>query len=253
MNIYYEVQRGGMCRLHAINAYFGYKKYIDTQFWKYADEFDTLQKNKYGDLDSCKSFDLINADQCTLVSYILRQNSIYTRYVSPGNIDMHIDAAIASKIFFAFNMDHVWIIKEHNKIWYKVDSMSGVSPINISHICNDKRLGIIIPINNLRDEFKYILNKINTDTSNDIISFLQYSYFNKLFMGNVEIYLAALIDILKVQLNKRPGFKLIENLISLYDEFSRELYCKKLYNDIKFLENKIGPIFKLIKILSNSI
>ena len=40
MSIYYEKQRGDLCRLHSLNAYFGYKKFNDSDFFKLCAEYD---------------------------------------------------------------------------------------------------------------------------------------------------------------------------------------------------------------------
>ena len=43
-NIYCERQRGDLCRLHSINAYFGYKKIDAAEFLKYCSEYDEVIK-----------------------------------------------------------------------------------------------------------------------------------------------------------------------------------------------------------------
>ena len=40
--MYHETQRGDMCRLHSLNAYFGYKKLEDSDFFKYCDDYDNI-------------------------------------------------------------------------------------------------------------------------------------------------------------------------------------------------------------------
>ena len=40
MTIYYEKQRGDLCRLHALNAYYGFKKFSNLEFLKLCREYD---------------------------------------------------------------------------------------------------------------------------------------------------------------------------------------------------------------------
>ena len=40
--MYYERQRGDMCRLHSLNAYFGFQKFNDKTFFDYCDEYDKV-------------------------------------------------------------------------------------------------------------------------------------------------------------------------------------------------------------------
>jgi hypothetical protein len=251
-NIYWERQRGGQCRLHSINAYFGLQKYSDDMFYSSADEFDTIQNDKFGTTTSCKSFDLINSDQRNLVSYILGKHNIYVRYVAINLHRAHIEDAIKSGCFFVFNLDHIWIVKKHNDAWHKVDSMSGVGYINPSRLGNEKNIGIMIPISNLNAEFARLSKQIDVDTNGDALQFIRSNHISKKILGDVEVYLGSVITILQIQLAGRIGFPHIDRLILRYMEFVRELYNSSRYNDLAFLESEVPPILTVVKLLSSS-
>ena len=44
--MYYERQREDMCRLHSLNAYFGFQKFNDKTFFDYCDEYDKVIETK---------------------------------------------------------------------------------------------------------------------------------------------------------------------------------------------------------------
>ena len=79
MSLFVEQQNGGLCRMHALNAFFGYAKINSNLFDKYCNEFDKENK-KYNLTTSCKEFDLINSNQSNIISYILKRHGIWTQY-----------------------------------------------------------------------------------------------------------------------------------------------------------------------------
>jgi len=252
MDIYWERQRGGQCRLHSINAYFGEPKYSDDMFYASADEFDIIQNNKFGTVTSCRSFDLINSDQRNLVSYILGKHDIYVRYVAINLHSQHIEDAIKSECFFVFNLDHIWIVKKQNDTWYKIDSMCGVGHINPSRIGNEKNIGIMIPISNLNVEFSRLAKQIDVDVDGDALQFIRVNHIEKKILGDVEVYLGSIITILQIQLAGRKGFTFIDTLILRYMSFVRELCCQNRYNDLTFLESEVPQILAAVTLLNSS-
>ena len=65
MSIYYESQRGNMCRLHAINGYFGKTVLNDEQFFKHCDDYDKVIDGLYS-----RNMDGF-AEGRSIVSYII--------------------------------------------------------------------------------------------------------------------------------------------------------------------------------------
>ena len=124
MNIYYERQRGNMCRLHAINGYFGNTILNDNQFFEYCDEYDKIIEGLYS-----RNMDGF-AEGRSIVSYII--DKLDNKYVllipidSYTNARKHIDLNRYLKIinllgnYFEFNKDHVWVNKKIENRWYKI-------------------------------------------------------------------------------------------------------------------------------------
>ena len=135
MNIFCERQRGGLCRLHALNNYLGCPRYDEAAFGSIVAAFDRRQRARYGsEYVSAAAYDAISSDQNNVVSYTLAQyHNIYTRYVAPGGAPMHFDAARNSGAFFVFSADHIWIVRlvagpnGDPPRWYKVDSIGETS------------------------------------------------------------------------------------------------------------------------------
>ena len=221
-NIYCERQRGDLCRLHSINAYFGYKKIDENEFFKYCSEYDEVIKGlKTVDMDG------FSEGRC-IISYILDKLNNKYMYLIPINSYTgsrnHIDIERYNKLiklvngFFEFNKGHVWFNKKINGKWYKIDSISGVNIIDIPNICKNGIL-LIIDDKHLYNELFYYLNlivKIYTSDNNHsniqvILINLYYALKNiKLNNTNDEIYNTS-IDI----------FRNIKKLLSDYIENDR--------------------------------
>jgi hypothetical protein len=232
--IYWERQRGGLCRLHSINAYFGKPVYSTDDFWNAADEFDALQQNRFNTTTSCRQFDLVNSDQRNLVSYILSKHGIYTRYIASNNQKDQIEDAIKSTSFFVYNEGHIWIMSKLHGQWYKIDSIGGVILHNPESLRHEKNIGIIIPIHNKHREFMRLSKKMQDLTTPSVEQFLRKQHAAKNIMGNLETTLGAIMEILSVQIGERDGFAYIKNLIVMYNTFIKQL-CTGRYNDLEFL------------------
>ena len=244
-NIYWERQRSGLCRLHSLNAYFGKLMYSTSDFWELADEFDERQNDMFGVTTSCRNFDLVNSDQRNLITFVLSKNKIYSRYISINSHKDSIDDAEESGSFFVYNFDHIWIMSKHNNIWYKIDSMSGVSKYNISRLGKEKNIGLIIPIKNTHNEFMKLAAKMKMLVGNDVETFLREQNQKEKNIGELEIILGAIIEVLRVQLNERTKWSHVSDLIYYYDEFTKEL-SKGNYNKLSFVLQHIVPIIEHI-------
>ena len=64
-SIYYERQSGDLCRMHSLNAYFGYKRIDKDTFFKLCNEYDTIIKGLKSD-----SMDGFSEGRC-IISYVL--------------------------------------------------------------------------------------------------------------------------------------------------------------------------------------
>lgn len=259
MNIYFEKQRGGLCRLHSLNGFFGMKKINDNEFNNYKKEYDLYMKKKFNipDKQSCSDYDYINSDQNTIISYILKYHyKVYTRYFAINELhnnkfnnslnlssiinQITIDKII-NKFIFVFNSNHIWGIKYKDNKWYSVDSLSGVREIKIKQLSNTKNLGYIIPTNmkvefdrntTLIKEILYNEAKINTDSDEKEIISNVSEYLIKLnksllFLGELEIPLTIIIEILEINLIyfdktdifNNKNINLIKEIVFNFNEF----------------------------------
>lgn len=145
--IYREQQRGGNCRIHSLNAFYGRPEISDAQFAEYCRDYD----KHYGAyaLPKVKSWDCVLANQESIVSYILRVRSgLGTLYVAPGDLARFtrewnvrslaelVDAA--SPVVFTFNENHIWVYRtspiDPTGTWYAVDSMHSTRPVNMQSL-----------------------------------------------------------------------------------------------------------------------
>lgn len=256
-NIFYETQSGGLCRMHSINGYFGTHKISQSQFQEYIKKYDIEYKKKYNFDSSCLSFDLIASDQKNIVNFILKQFGIYSRYFALNQLYRkplsNITDILEGHYFFIYNEGHIWGCRKYNDKWYKVDSLSGVTVININNILCEKNIGFIIPVN-IKSEFyrniKLIKNIINkTPTIDDIKKYLIQQNKDKKILGDLEIPVNLCMDILdNKSLSKNKEFQPIQIYVDVYNEFLSQ-FTNGNYNNIniilKYLPNIIFTLVSL--------
>ena len=240
-DIYFESQRNGLCRLHSLNAFFGFEKISESQFNLYMSEYDQEYMKKYN-ISSCKSFDIISSDQKNIVSYILKKNNIYTRYFACNqlhgiNIKSIIDTSIGD-FFFAYTESHIYGFRKKDNKWYRVDSMGGVRLININ-VINQKNMGYIFIVDIKKEFYRNleIIKKIldGTPSPEEIKKYLVQKNSEKKILGELEIPLGICMDILETQLfNHTCYFNPINTQVKSYNEFIYQ-FTKGKYNDIELI------------------
>lgn len=235
--MYYERQRGGLCRLHSLNAYFGYKKLSDQDFTIYKKEYDEYYSQKYNIQTSCTDYDLVNSDQTTIISFVLKKYGAYTKFFAlntlHGKPSTTITNILKGDFFFIYNPGHIWGIRKEsgtNK-WFTLDSMAGIRPININSISAMKNVGFIVPVN-MKDELYRNLSVLKQEFKNQKPKDrLTQIYKEKKLMGDVEVPLNIILDIMQtnyrlIHEGNKHQFTLIEKNIELYTEFLKK-YSKK--------------------------
>lgn len=258
MNIYWEQQNGGLCRLHALNAFFGKHMITPQQFNDYQLEYNIWQKKKFkNSFIDCKNFDALNSDQNNIITYLLKYKfKVFTKYFSinesqkynkiNSSLDYSLDYIISNlldkisnKFIFIYNHDHIWGIKYKSDKWYKIDSLSGVSIINnIYSEINRKNVGFIIPIcakfifvNNINKIKKILSNynknillnisepKLKKEKLDLISNYLKSLHNNDLILGELELYLNIVVEILDIFYDGEYCSQII-NIVERHKEFT---------------------------------
>jgi len=257
-NIFYENQSGGLCRLHSLNAFFGYSKINSNMFQKCVKLYDTYLKKRFNVNISSAAYDLVNSDQTNLVSYILKKHRIHVRYYALNSIyGKPLDKEILDTGFiFVYNFGHIWGVRKKNGSHYKVDSLGGVSRFNINSLSSIKDIGLLVPVPLQYEWTKKVkmikaillINTINN--KKDLSMYLEKLHEQKKILGELEIPLGVAISILETNLpyTFNPEFKKIYDIVDQYNIFIKQ-FTKGQYTNINLI-NKYVPdiIFKLISL-----
>jgi len=245
MDIYWEKQRGGLCRLHSINAYFGRPEISESEFNEAVDKFDADQLNKFGEKISCRSFDYINSDQRNLVTFILASRGIYVRYIPYNHLHDENADYMNYDCFFVFNLDHIWIVKKIDNVWKSIDSMNGINSIDPGSIKNQKNIGLMIPIKNTLTEFCRLGKQLQEIIGIDIVYFITKKHEEKRILGEAEQCMGIMVEVLRVQ-SKVNSPPLINRFIDRYDEFIRKMVISNNRTNLKFLLDNVPQIVRTI-------
>ena len=234
--LYYEKQKGNMCRLHACNAYFQCNKISIQKYEEYCKEYDAKIKREnpliYKDM-SCKSWDFVYFGQETFISFIMKKYGVYLRYIPLGHMsDFSIDC-LKGNYFFIFNEGHVYGYYKL-KSWYKIDSLNGVNNASIDRLKNNKKIGALIPVDAFK-EFKLhkgMLSNIIGDTTN-IPNYIKSLNGD---LNPVEKHLFIIYDILQMKKTKHVKFQNIIKHINIYKSLINNYNNKKSEFFIPLLE-----------------
>ena len=89
------------------------------------------------------------------------ENDIYVRYIGINEkshyMIEYIEKMNHDDAFFAFNPDHIWIIRYFNNEWLKIDSIGGISKISNIQSYINSNIGFMVPHKPIK-EFYYCLN-----------------------------------------------------------------------------------------------
>lgn len=265
--MYYENQSGGLCRLHSINAYFGEAKINETQFNAYMAEYDAEYKIKFNFESSCKNFDIVSSDQKNIVGYIMKKHNVYTKFYALNEIyGKSIKETILNFLegdyFFIYNEGHIYGARRKREpsgdLWFYIDSLSGVRPMNIESLSHEKNIGFIIPVN-IQQEFyhnlniiKGILGDLNSDPMEKIKEHLIQKNKEKLILGCLELPLSICMDILETNLIKKNDseFLPIKQQVIKYNEFLSQ-FTKGKYNDIDLIINFLPETLSNLTLLKS--
>ncbi len=142
--MYREQQQGGLCRMHAINAFFSKRRYDPRQFQALLKEFqEDLEANGFSGHLDIGQYDLFHGSQETIMSYALKKHGIFSTLVPYGHIQKWKDPLADGKMdwnaltttrdfVFVFNSAHVWGVRRlynangGSNEWYLIDSMKPI-------------------------------------------------------------------------------------------------------------------------------
>ena len=223
--MYWEKQRGNLCRLLSLNAFFG-EKYIDDEtFKKYCEKYDEIVPGLKTD-----SMDGFSQGRC-VINWILYLHGYHTviipinKFKNRNYIDIEhykniVDKNIVNSIF-EFNEKHIWINKKDDQNqWFKLDSITGMRNIDMK-LSNNGYIIVFHSLISIKDELDFYFNKIKEskeilDESNEIIWY-NLSYALNLFK------------------TKNPLINFIKKLTQgfIWEKKDKKKYCQKIVEMIK--------------------
>lgn len=249
--IFYETQLGGLCRMHSLNAFFGYSKISTGDFQKYIEIYDDYLKKRFNVNTSSDSFDLTNSDQTNLVSFILKRHKVHARYYALNTIHgKPLEPEIGKAEFvFVYNKGHIWGVRKKDDKHYKVDSIGGVQPFNIQSLKDIRDIGLLVPVplkyewNKKVDLINFILDKEGIDSKSNLIQYLTRLNKKKEILGDLEISMGVAISILETNMSSPPNpeFRRITDLVERYNSFLSQ-FTDGQYNNLGLILEYVPDI-----------
>lgn len=255
--IYYQPQSGGLCRMHALNAFFGEDRVSRSEFDAFQKRYDALNKRRFNITTSCKTFDIVSSNQNNIVSYILKHYGVYTRYYALNQIRPAMIPEILkipTDFIFVYNESHIYGARKKNGVWYTVNSMGGVRRTNITSLLRTKNLGFIVPVD-IETEYKknidIIRNALGDTTEKSIEQFLVTQHELKKVLGDIEIPIGVCVDILDMKLCQKldahdkklvlERYGRLYDIVKVYNHFI-SMFTDGRYNDIKLIKEYLPII-----------
>ena len=216
--------------MHSINAYFGRSHITEAEYNTYITEYNAYYKEKFNlDID-CKDFDAISSDQKNLVSFILKKHGIYTRYYAINQLyqkELDFIKVLKGDFFFIYNENHIYGASKTDT-WYKVDSLSGITRLNIDSLTREKNIGFIVPVN-INDEFYHNLSIIKRIAGSlPCQELLTKIYGEKKILGELEIPIGICMDIMETNLSGKsadefaPIIRHVKNYNTFIKQFTKD-------------------------------
>ncbi len=248
MTAYWERQQGDLCRMHALNAFFGKPEITPDTFYKQCDEFDKYTYERYGLSITSRSYNTLTG-RYNILSWILRKYNVWLQYL-PNAFGKKIELPphTHSNFMFVYNSGHIWGIKVINGVVWAIDSLgSGPVRIDMKQIGQMQNIGIMYTVH-LVPEFKIqldLLRSVVPHSLADITQVLIKLNKSKLILGDIEVPLDTSIDILEwhgMQSKKifKPRYKAILYIVTRYNDFLKKFTGN--YLDLKLVLNYLPEI-----------
>lgn len=247
--------------MHALNAYFGYAKLDRAAFEAEIVDYDNICREQTGNV-SARDFDITTSDQRSVISHILAKSGVFAR-IYESTAEDRVCAIMKANTYgvaFVYSPDHIWLIRrtdeqsadlpssgkqEVSASWYKIDSLSGVSPFDIDDLARNTLLGVIVPTTNLFVEFDDIAREMNVLVMPDIIDYLITCHKSKKVLGRVETLIGGACTLLQLQNNGRIEYAKLNELFVWYDDFKR-LFVGKNCGSLEFILSSVPQIIARI-------
>lgn len=253
MKIYYESQRGNMCRLHSINGYFGQTVLNDAEFFRHCDDYDKIIEGLHS-----RNMDGF-AEGRSIVSYIIDKLDRKFVLLIPINsykgarehldLDRYLKMIPLLNNYFEFNKDHVWIIKQIENKWYKIDSLSGVHEINQLNKFH-KRHGYLLVIDDklLYKELEYYIQYLKKIEHDDLFNNTHEIVFYNLYHSLKHIE----TNIKKISSLGLDDPKFIEKMVvinNIKNTLHEFMECRRYSFEQKTYQKILTKIYNLVKMI----
>lgn len=229
--IYWERQKGDLCRKHSINAFLGEEKISDQKFNKYCEEYNKYIKEKFNEEVNTRTFNVFYWKDIT--EFIIEKfKQIYFshipithwyKYLSQNKFRTNTQAFEKIERALVYNKDHIYCFRKVNNKWYKIDSLRGVQEINLNKI-NFRKLGVLLGYERKEQfiwEFKRLQlqlanfiekEKINYKDKDSCEQWIENNYESRL-LDSLEIYLNSF---LKLNNYLKFNMKFLEEFMNHY-------------------------------------
>lgn len=214
MNLYWERQVGDNCRIHSLNAMFGFNKISENLFKEYCKEYDSM-------ICGLDSIEMDGFAECrSIINYIVDKiNRKYTQLIPINLNNIHMENRLFWKYdrficklgddineYFEFNKQHVWFNKCINGLWYKIDSLSGVTQQSSLKRFSDHGYILVFEKKAVLNEIEYLISilktHINEQNKKDNCNNFRHKNHNLIENHNIEISFYNLYYMLtKIKLN----------------------------------------------------
>mgnify|MGYP006171684675 CR=1 FL=1 len=222
-----------LCRLYAINNFFGKEMLNKKQFLNYVKQFDIHQKKMFGIETGSLTFDYINSDCVTLVSFILNKMGFCVEY-----FPIKKNVVLPNKDrFLAFTKDHIFCFKKDSKnLLYKYDSLLR-RPV-IHNFKNYNNVGLIVPVDCKQ---LYLKHKSQIKIKTFVKDYINFYFKNGMTLNGLEVNIAICCNALSIQNNNNCSKDtpvIVKDILKLYTLFITN-FSKQ--NNKKFISEMYIP------------
>ena len=247
---YWESQRGGLCRMHALNMYLGGPVYNEQTFAVAINEYDAYMRDRFGVETSAAAFDLVGSDQMNLVSWLLRKRRIVVRYIAIGHSLTTNDTTAAEEApgIFIYNQGHIWCARRVGGVWWLLDSLSRPQQIGAAPPLGWDRggQGYMIVVDAHKEwtrncelvERALESEGFNARDANDVGRWAARLNAAKRILGSAEVPLGCAVGILETfstaDAAARARYAPIVSLVARYNEFIR-MFVRGRYGDLRLV------------------